>query len=235
MFSESDSFFILLCIFLCLREVLAANIPSPVTHMWQTVAKEIYEKSLEQWARSPLDEKGEWAEWLFPTQDQDEGPATINQSIEDPPIPDLVPDLVPDIEITPYMADATDFYVNEDVSSFGLNHLYRSPTPVQQQPSPRHIPILPSQPRSRSPSSSSRSSALPKGLPPKRISKLNDPNRKYVCHVCGHRFDRETHVERHVRSIHTKEKPFVCKVCGWGFTRRDNFGVHVRDIHPNGR
>lgn len=224
------SLFIHLCIFLCLREVLAANIPTPVTYMWQTVAKEIYEKSLEQWARSPLDEKGEWAEWLFPTTQEDRASSAIHQSIEDAPMPDLVPD----IEITPYTADATDFYVNEDVSSFGLNHLYRSPTPVQQQPSPRHIPILPSQSLARSPSSSSRSSAVPKRIPPKRISKLNDPNRKHVCHLCGNRFDRETHVERHISSVHTKEKPFVCKVCGWGFTRRDNFGVHVREIHPGG-
>lgn len=219
MFRPWSSFFI--CLYLYLQGIIAANIPpSPVTHMWQTVAREIYEKSLEQWARSPLDEKGEWAEWLFATQDQ-----VVNDPLPDP--------LIPDIEITPYMGEATDFYVNEDINSFGLDQLYHIPTPVHQ-PIQQHIPILPSQPLSRSHSSSSRPTRTHREIPPKRVSKSSDPNRKHVCYLCGHRFDREMHMERHIRSVHTKEKPFVCKVCGWGFTRRDNFQVHVREIHPGG-
>lgn len=47
----------------------------------------------------------------------------------------------------------------------------------------------------------------------------------YVCDVCGAKFTRPDHLERHYRA-HTKQRPFICPLCLKGFARRDLMTRH---------
>lgn len=62
-------------------------------------------------------------------------------------------------------------------------------------------------------------------------SKKEVKARLFVCDICGSRYVRSEHRDRHVRSVHRGQKPFACSVCGKAFSRSDNCAVHVRDVH----
>lgn len=62
-----------------------------------------------------------------------------------------------------------------------------------------------------------------------------DENKEHGCDICGKRFARHEHVNRHIRSVHTKERPFECSICGNRFSRNDNLSQHlkVHDAYSN--
>ena len=54
-----------------------------------------------------------------------------------------------------------------------------------------------------------------------------EPDRPFVCDMCGRKFIRATHLRRHVR-IHTGEKPFACHICGRRYARGDYLRAHIQ-------
>lgn len=54
-----------------------------------------------------------------------------------------------------------------------------------------------------------------------------EPDRPFVCEMCGRKFIRATHLRRHVR-IHTGEKPFACHICGRRYARGDYLRAHIQ-------
>ncbi|CCH42922.1 Zinc finger protein [Wickerhamomyces ciferrii] len=54
--------------------------------------------------------------------------------------------------------------------------------------------------------------------------------RRYICSFCARPFSRSEHKSRHERS-HTKEKPFHCDQCSSCFVRRDLLQRHLRTVH----
>lgn len=51
-------------------------------------------------------------------------------------------------------------------------------------------------------------------------------NKPFPCPICGKRFGRFSHVQRH-QSVHTGDKPFQCDVCQERFTRIENRERHM--------
>lgn len=54
--------------------------------------------------------------------------------------------------------------------------------------------------------------------------------RRYICSFCARAFSRSEHRARHERS-HTREKPFSCEKCPSAFVRRDLLQRHMRTVH----
>eukprot|EP00731_Ephydatia_muelleri_P015257 Em0008g977a len=54
-----------------------------------------------------------------------------------------------------------------------------------------------------------------------------EPDRPFICDICGRKFIRATHLRRHVR-IHTGEKPFACHICGRRYARGDYLRAHIQ-------
>lgn len=62
---------------------------------------------------------------------------------------------------------------------------------------------------------------------PVLLNQEQEPDRPFVCDMCGRKFIRATHLRRHVR-IHTGEKPFACHICGRRYARGDYLRAHIQ-------
>ncbi|XP_023229023.1 protein krueppel-like [Centruroides sculpturatus] len=61
----------------------------------------------------------------------------------------------------------------------------------------------------------------------------NNENRKLECTICKKTFQREKHLEEHVR-VHTGEKPLSCDICGKKFAQKSTLSEHIK-IHSTER
>ena len=57
-------------------------------------------------------------------------------------------------------------------------------------------------------------------------NKYKEPERKFLCYLCGRRFSRSTNVRRH-KLVHTGEKPYRCHICRKPFSRKDHLKSHL--------
>lgn len=50
----------------------------------------------------------------------------------------------------------------------------------------------------------------------------------YNCPQCYRSFQRQEHLKRHSRLVHSDIKPHICPQCGRGFLRSDNLSQHIK-------
>jgi zinc finger protein MSN2/4 len=55
-------------------------------------------------------------------------------------------------------------------------------------------------------------------------------DKRHVCHICSKNFQRKNDVQRHIRSVHSKEKPYKCDICDTRFTRPDGLKMHLESV-----
>lgn len=77
---------------------------------------------------------------------------------------------------------------------------------------------------------------VPRGRPRLRSRLSADetnqsPAKKFPCPDCGERFARTSHVDRHLKTVHSNVKPFTCTFCSRTFSRKDNLKNHINTAH----
>ena len=200
--------------YLC-TSVLAADLPQLPKDVWRRLTEDIQQKAREQWVRSPMDEQGEWSQWLFASPPPPPSPALRSHSSN----PCLSPAIIEE-DFTPFFTGQTySQRLPSPPKERALTPIYEGPddTPnILAGGSSTSIPQA---------SLSSKTRGNPRG---RKAS--HDGTREHACDVCGKRFRRIEHKKRHLRSVHTEEKPFPCGVCGKFFSREDNCRQHLK-IH----
>ena len=53
----------------------------------------------------------------------------------------------------------------------------------------------------------------------------------YTCEDCSATFTQKYNVERHIRSVHTKDFPYPCEDCDHGFRSKDRLETHIQNNH----
>lgn len=53
------------------------------------------------------------------------------------------------------------------------------------------------------------------------------------CEVCGSRFLRKHHLERHIQNIHEGQRPWTCDQCGFSFHQKPNLERHIMTVHED--
>ena len=183
----------------------ASNIPQLPKDVWNRLTEDIQQRAREQWTRSPMDEQGEWSQWLFASPRL---PAPALQSHSSDPY--LSPAIIDD-DFTPFFTDQS-YKQRPPSQNRALTPIYEGLDDSLTAEDSAEVP---------------QASEI-KGKGNQRGRKApRDETREHACEVCGRRFLREEHKKRHIRSVHSDEKPFPCSVCGKLFSRNDNMRQHL--------
>lgn len=195
-----------------------ASIPKLPKDVWKRLTEDIQQRAREQWARSPMDEQGEWSQWLFasPISPPPSSPVPAFRAYSEDPY--LSPAII-DEEFTPFFTDKGPPNITPPLQGTSLTPIFEVPDDTL---------AVQSKAEETSPSTAV-AQAESRGEPRGRKG-LYDETREHACEVCGKRYDRAEHLKRHHRSVHTDEKPFPCGVCGKSFSRGDNRDAHIK-IH----
>lgn len=67
---------------------------------------------------------------------------------------------------------------------------------------------------------------------------LDHPSKRltqHVCSQCGKLFSNQSHLNRHIRTIHQKRRDQVCEHCNKSFGLPETLQVHIRNVHNKQR
>lgn len=59
----------------------------------------------------------------------------------------------------------------------------------------------------------------------------NVPFKTYECHICSRPFGNNSHLQRHINSVHSKVKQHKCLYCSKSFSRYDKLKAHSKRLH----
>ena len=206
-----------LALFCFCASVTAANLPPRLPKdVWNRLTENIREQAREQWANSPMDEQGQWSQWLFqhPISPPPSSPVAFKENSEDP---FLSPAIIEE--------DFTPFF--KDPSSYG------PPPPLQEEQQLDPIyegadDVLNTVSNQAETSGMTQASTNRARGTPRGRKAVYDEKRQHACYLCGKSFQRAEHCKRHLNTVHSDDKPFPCSVCGKGFSRVDNRDAHLK-------
>lgn len=106
---------------------------------------------------------------------------------------------------------------------------YGSPSNASSSRNPAYHVLVPSHDREKL-ISVSESYTKPPGIVRDNILSSGlydtDPKRKFECHICGRRIERQSVYNQHMLT-HTGQRPFTCTLCPKAFNSKSNLNRHL--------